>query len=188
MFTYVNRGQDGSGPYFPRVSRVGNCGKRRLSGWAKDGKTVPMKNVLGVRLRRMRLQAGLSIEELAARVGIPKAYMQRLEDGATNTPPSEMVLTRLATILEDVPDVLFCYARRIPTDVSELVLDNPLWLSVLRTAKLKNISPFSVLSFCVRYAEEGPGSLEAGRPNVRLKSLPPPIPDSLRVTKVTEDK
>ena len=51
----------------------------------------------GARLRELRKQAGMSLRELADRVGIDFTYLSKIENGAM-PPPSEKVLSLLTGI------------------------------------------------------------------------------------------
>ena len=67
----------------------------------------------GARLRQWRIQAGLSLRELAARVGVNFTSLSKIENG-TARPPSEDVIHRLATVLSADEEYLLTLSGRIP--------------------------------------------------------------------------
>lgn len=70
-------------------------GETRLADANAADSAVPVE--LGLRLRRHRIAAGLTLEQLAARAGFGKGYLSRIENGK-KTPPIA-TLSRLAAVL-----------------------------------------------------------------------------------------
>ena len=68
---------------------------------------INYKNIVGEKVRTLRKSAGLSQEVLAARCGIFRTYLSRIESGAAN--PSLVVLVTLAQALEMDPHVLLVF-------------------------------------------------------------------------------
>jgi transcriptional regulator with XRE-family HTH domain len=62
------------------------------------------KNVVGARVRALRLNAELSQEVLSERCGIFRTYLSRIESGSAN--PTLVVLVALAHSLNVEPHVL----------------------------------------------------------------------------------
>jgi len=60
---------------------------------------------LGLRIKELRVAAGMTQEELADRTGFFRTYMSRLETGAAN--PTFDALLTLAAALEVAPAALF---------------------------------------------------------------------------------
>jgi len=60
---------------------------------------------LGMRIRYLRKEKGLSIEDLALEAGINKNYLSDLERGRRN--PSLIILNRIAVALDISLSVLF---------------------------------------------------------------------------------
>jgi transcriptional regulator with XRE-family HTH domain len=58
---------------------------------------MDMRRVVALNLRRLREQAGLSQEELAARAGLARTYISGIENGRRN--PTVIVLYEIATQL-----------------------------------------------------------------------------------------
>jgi transcriptional regulator with XRE-family HTH domain len=65
---------------------------------------INYKNVVGSRVRALRLNADLSQEVLSERCGIFRTYLSRIESGAAN--PTLVVLVALAHSLNVEPYVL----------------------------------------------------------------------------------
>lgn len=63
------------------------------------------KELVGKKVRKLRLQSELSQEALAERCGIFRTYLSRIESGTAN--PSIVVLVALARALGAAPHVLF---------------------------------------------------------------------------------
>lgn len=65
---------------------------------------MDMRRVVGENVRRLRLTAGLSQEELAERSGFSQQYLSDLERGRRN--PTVVTVFELAQALESTPAVL----------------------------------------------------------------------------------
>ncbi len=65
---------------------------------------INYKNLVGSRVRALRLNADLSQEVLAERCGIFRTYLSRIESGSAN--PTLVVLVALAHSLSVEPHVL----------------------------------------------------------------------------------
>jgi transcriptional regulator with XRE-family HTH domain len=72
---------------------------------------INYKNVVGSKVRALRVSAGLSQEVLSDRCGIFRTYLSRIESGSAN--PTLIVLVSLAHSLNVEPHVL------LMTDPSE---------------------------------------------------------------------
>ncbi|MEO8924538.1 MAG: XRE family transcriptional regulator [Caldimonas sp.] len=70
-------------------------GESPPTGAVADGSAEP--NELGRRLRRRRLAAGLTLEQLASKAGFGKGYLSRIENGKKMPPIA--TLSRLADVL-----------------------------------------------------------------------------------------
>jgi transcriptional regulator with XRE-family HTH domain len=69
---------------------------------------------LGMRLREIRKQTGLSIKVLASKLKINHAYLSRIESGRVQ--PSEQILRKLAKVLKHDEAELMLLADRIPPE------------------------------------------------------------------------
>jgi transcriptional regulator with XRE-family HTH domain len=68
---------------------------------------INYKELVGKKVRRLRLQAEFSQETLAERCGIFRTYLSRIESGSAN--PSIVVLVALAASLSVLPHELFMH-------------------------------------------------------------------------------
>ena len=87
------------------------------------------------KLRELRVQAGMTQCQLAAKVNIDPTYLSKIENGV-KPPPSEKVVLRLAHVLNVDKDELILLAGKIPSDVAEM-LRNPEALEFLRSDSAK---------------------------------------------------
>jgi len=85
----------------------------------------------GIRLRELRIKAGMTLRELAGVVNIDFTYLSKIETGIT-PPPSEKVILQLAEALDADKDELLTLAGRIPPDIAEILKD-PKALAMLRS-------------------------------------------------------
>lgn len=95
---------------------------------------------LPARLRRVRMERGLTLRETARRAKISSAYLCRIEHRVDRSPPSEAVLARLAKVLEDDVDRLLHMAGRVPEDVYCYILKTPGLVKFLREAKAAGLT------------------------------------------------
>jgi transcriptional regulator with XRE-family HTH domain len=71
---------------------------------------MDIRRVVGDNVRRFRVSAGLSQEELAARIGVEQGYVSRLEAGSRN--PTIVTIWHAAEALGVRPASLFEAPRR----------------------------------------------------------------------------
>lgn len=69
-----------------------------------DRRDPELARQFGLRLRRVRLESGLTQEDLAQRAGVDRTFPGRVERGETS--PTLVTLVRLADALEVDPAVL----------------------------------------------------------------------------------
>lgn len=94
---------------------------------------------LGERLRQLRQEAGLSLRDLARRVGVTFPHLSKVEAGRER--PSADLLTKVAAALDADPDELLLLAGRLPEDVAQIVADKPeIALQFLRSWKAGTIT------------------------------------------------
>lgn len=79
------------------------------------------KNLLGKRLRELRLAKDLSQRKLAKAVKVSFPHISKIESG--DEVPSERLLVELAEHLDANVDELLLLARRLPEDLTEAVLE-----------------------------------------------------------------
>jgi transcriptional regulator with XRE-family HTH domain len=71
---------------------------------------MDVQEILGANVRRLRLAAGMSQEELAARVGVEQFYISGLEAGRRN--PTVKTIWSVAQALDVKVGVLFEEVRK----------------------------------------------------------------------------
>jgi transcriptional regulator with XRE-family HTH domain len=75
---------------------------------------------LGKEIRRRRLEAKLTQRDLASEVRVSFPHISKIEAG--HDVPSDDLLRRIAKATKSDPDQLTLIARRIPADLTDLVL------------------------------------------------------------------
>jgi transcriptional regulator with XRE-family HTH domain len=65
-----------------------------------------------------------SLRQVAQRVGVEPAYLSKVERGLV-PPPSEAAIVRLATELNENPDVLLAMAGRVSSDLQAIIRRRP---------------------------------------------------------------
>ncbi len=95
---------------------------------------APESATFGQRIRQRRALKKLGLREAAGKLAISPAYLSRMESG-DETAPSEEVIRKIATLLEDDFDELMHLAGRIPADVAAYINNLPTLPQMLRRAK-----------------------------------------------------
>ena len=85
----------------------------------------------GQRLRNLRKQKNLSQRDLAARVGIDFTYLSKIEGGRLD-PPSEVIIQRIAQVLEADEDELINLAGKVPKELKNVLEESPQAVELLR--------------------------------------------------------
>ncbi len=92
-----------------------------------DTKRKPLQafdtDELGHRLRKLRLDSGLSLNALAGRVKVTKGYLSRLECGRAK--PSARMIERIAKAVKADAAPLYVLAGYIPEDVKQILYFHP---------------------------------------------------------------
>ena len=91
-----------------------------------------------VRTLRERLRKDdrrFSLRQVAHRIGVEPAYLSKIERGDV-APPSEAATLRLATELDQDPDVLLALAGKVSGDLQEIIRKRPkLFAELIRQLK-----------------------------------------------------
>jgi len=90
------------------------------------GDTLPLSTNIkdfGERLRTERVAIGLSLATLAARLGVTKGYLSRLEHGKAR--PSALMVENLAKAIGTDPSPLYILAGYLPSDVKQILYQHP---------------------------------------------------------------
>lgn len=86
-------------------------------------------------IRAHRRRRELTLRGLAKLVELTPSYVSRIENSDTAL-PTEAVCRRLAAILELDPDELTALAGRVPQDVKDIILRDPIfWTEKIRGNK-----------------------------------------------------
>lgn len=88
----------------------------------------------GRRIKELRLKKGLTQRKLAEQIGIDYGYLSKIESEKL-PPPSDTVIVKLAEALNADKDELFILAKKVPTDLTEMIAHHPPIVAVLRRAK-----------------------------------------------------
>jgi transcriptional regulator with XRE-family HTH domain len=75
----------------------------------------------GSHIREIREARTVTLRELARLIEVEPAYLSKIEREIF-PPPSERLIVKIATELEQDPDRLLALAGKIPSDVKELIL------------------------------------------------------------------
>ena len=87
----------------------------------------------GEMLRELRKAQGYSQRELANILEVSFTYLSKLENNRMDRPPSEELIRKMAEALHAKADDLLVLAERIPTDIAEIILDQPESIELLRS-------------------------------------------------------
>ncbi len=82
----------------------------------------------------------LGLREMARKLSISPTYLSRVETGEEKTPPAEDTLKAIAKVLGDDVNVLLHLAGRVPSDVGDMIREDPDLPQFLRTAKQQGYS------------------------------------------------
>lgn len=111
----------------------------------------------GQRLRDLRKQKNLSQRDLAARVGIDFTYLSKIEGGRLD-PPSEVIIQRLAQVLEADEDELINLAGKVPKDLKAVLEESPQAVELLRVLSERKLPDETYRRMLDLARESGTGS------------------------------
>ena len=80
---------------------------------------------LGRHVRERRTAKGLSLRNLAKRIGISPTYLSHVEQGKVESPPTARRVREMAVALGENPDEMIVLAGRVPEDLPEIIRENP---------------------------------------------------------------
>lgn len=108
-----------------------------------------------IRNKREKLRASdrrYSVRQVAARIGVEPSYLSKIERGE-EPPPSERTIARLATDLNEDPDVLLALAGKVSRELQAIICRRPqLFAELIR--QLKDAPDHAVLRL-VREVRDG---------------------------------
>jgi transcriptional regulator with XRE-family HTH domain len=84
-------------------------------------------NRFGVKVRGLRREKGLSLRDLAPKVGVGFTYLSKVENGRLDFGdyPGEALIRKLATVLDADADELLLLAKKVPDRIKKRVLERP---------------------------------------------------------------
>lgn len=88
----------------------------------------------GTRLKELRLARRMNQRDLADKADIDVTYLSKIENGRME-PPAEDTIQRLASILGADADELLVLAKKVPSDVRDVVTASPEVPAFLRKAR-----------------------------------------------------
>lgn len=117
---------------------------------------------LGATLRLLRVDAGVSLRDMARRIGVSSAYLSRVENGV-DAPPTAERLAAIARELDVPPALLMDVAQRVSPYVAGYLEEVPgagtLFLEIARRrlsgAQLAKVRAFLDAEFPVRAGRDG---------------------------------
>lgn len=84
-------------------------------------------NRFGQKVRKLRLEKGLSLRDLAPKVGVGFTYLSKVENGRLDFGdyPGEALIRKLAKALDAEADELLLLAEKVPDRIRKRVLERP---------------------------------------------------------------
>ena len=97
-------------------------------------------NRFGQRVRQLRLAKGMSLRDLAPKVGVGFTYLSKVETGRLDFGkyPSEALIHKLAEALEGDEDELLLLAEKIPEQVRARVLQTARYFPCFRCLRRRD--------------------------------------------------
>jgi transcriptional regulator with XRE-family HTH domain len=89
----------------------------------------------GHKIRELRTHADISLRRLAHLAHVSPTYLCKIEREHPAARPTTAVLRRLASALRVHPETFLAPAGRVPEDVLKILLADPGYWTMLRTAK-----------------------------------------------------
>jgi transcriptional regulator with XRE-family HTH domain len=101
---------------------------------------------LGQFIRRKRSEKKKGLREMAREIDISPTYLSRVETDEEVTPPAEDTLKAIAKALGENPDFLMHLAKRVPSDVQDMIAGDRDLPKFLRTAHSKGFTGSDLIS------------------------------------------
>lgn len=99
-----------------------------------------MPETLGERVRKRRMELGLTLREAAKRMNKSATILSRIEGNREPTPLKEETIRKIAEVLDDDFDALMLLAGKVPQDVVAVMKENPRLPEFLRRVGEQNVS------------------------------------------------
>jgi transcriptional regulator with XRE-family HTH domain len=87
----------------------------------------------GAFIRQEREAKGLSLREMARIIKVSPTFLSKVE--TENWKPGEEKLQKIAEVIGCDPDDLFSRAGRVPTELSDIIIQSPGHAALLREAR-----------------------------------------------------
>jgi HTH-type transcriptional regulator, competence development regulator len=88
---------------------------------------------LGAFIRRRREAKGLGLREMAKKIRVSPTFLSKVE--TENWKPGEEKLEKIAEVIGCDRDDLFSRARRVPTELTDIIIQSPGHAALLREAR-----------------------------------------------------
>jgi transcriptional regulator with XRE-family HTH domain len=93
-----------------------------------------MQETFGRMIRSLRKARGISQRDLAEKAGIDFTYLSKIENDRM-PPPAESTIRAMAEVLQSDADELIRLAGKVPSDLAEYLIREPLAIKFLRSAQ-----------------------------------------------------
>ncbi len=93
----------------------------------------------GQKIKRLRKAKRITQLELAERIGVDFTYVSKIENDRTMRSPAESTIRKIAEVLETNSEDLILLANKIPQNLQETIVQEPLVVDFLRTVPKFNM-------------------------------------------------
>lgn len=94
----------------------------------------------GQEVKRLRKAKRITQLELAERIGVDFTYVSKIENDRTMRTLTESTIRKLADVLEADPEDLILLVNKIPQNLQETIVQEPLAVDFLRTVPKLNVN------------------------------------------------
>ena len=94
----------------------------------------------GQEVKRLRKAKRITQLELAERIGVDFTYVSKIENDRTLRTPAESTIRKLADVLGANQEALILLANKIPQNLQETIVQEPLAVDFLRTVPKFNVN------------------------------------------------
>ena len=100
----------------------------------------------GQTVKRLRKAKRITQLELAERIGVDFTYVSKIENDRTVRTPAESTIRKIAEVLDVNVEELILLARRVPQNLQETIVQDPLAVDFLRTVSKFNVTERTEIS------------------------------------------
>lgn len=94
----------------------------------------------GQTVKRLRKSKRITQLELAERIGVDFTYVSKIENDRTMRSPAESTIRKIAEVLGTDSEELILLANKIPQNLQETIVQEPLAVDFLRTVPKFNVN------------------------------------------------